>query len=106
MKDIKFRITKAEKGAAFAVIVVPKARKNEIVGLHGDAIKIRIAAPAEKGKANEELLSFLAEKLGVKKEQLEIVAGANSRNKLISVTGIEPAEVEKLILPPRGASGK
>lgn len=98
MKDIKFRITKAEKGAAFAVIVVPKARKNEVVGLHGDAIKIKIAASAEKGQANEELLSFLAEKLGVKREQLEIVAGTNSRNKLISVTGMEPAEVENRLL--------
>ncbi len=98
MRDIKFRITKAETGAAFAVVVVPRARKTEIVGRHGDAIKIRVAAPPEKGQANEELLSFLAQKLGVKREQLEIVAGASSRNKVISVTGLEPAEVERRLL--------
>ena len=99
MREIKFRITKVEKGAAFAVIVVPRARKTEIVGRQGDAIKIRVAAPPEKGKANEELLSFLAEKLGVKREQLEIVGGSSSRNKVISVIGMEPDEVEKKLLP-------
>ncbi|MCS7286765.1 MAG: DUF167 domain-containing protein [Anaerolineae bacterium] len=98
MRKIRFRITKAEKGAAFAVTVVPKAKRNEIVGRYGDAIKVKIAAPPEEGRANEELLSFLAEKLGVKREQLEIVAGASSRNKIISVTGMEPAEVEKKLL--------
>ncbi len=98
VRDIKFRITKAEKGAAFTVVVVPGAKRTEIVGRYGDAIKIKVAAPPEKGKANEELLNFLAEKLEVKKEQLEIVAGASSRKKLVSVTGMEPVEVEKKLL--------
>jgi len=98
VRDIKFRITKAEKGAAFAVIVVPRAKRTEIVGRQGEAIKIKVAAPPEMGKANEELLNFLADKLEVRKEQLEIVAGTSSRKKLVSVTGMEPAEVEKKLL--------
>ncbi len=98
MRKIKFRITKAEKGAAFVVTVVPRAKQTEIVGRHGDALKVKVTALPDEERANEELLSFLAEKLGVKKEQLEIVAGASSSNKIISVTGMEPAEVEKRLL--------
>jgi len=97
-RPIRFRITKAERGSAFTVVVVPKAKRNEIVGRYGEAVKIRISAPPEKGKANEELLKFLAEKLGVKEDRLEIVAGASSRNKVIAVLGMEPQEVEEKLL--------
>jgi len=98
VKKREFRITRAEGGTAFAVTVVPRAKRNEIVGRHGEAIKIRIAAPAEKGKANRALLRFLARKLGVKQSQLEIVAGDTSRKKLVSVIGLTPQEVEEKLL--------
>ena len=98
MKKIEFKITGAERGAAFVVTLVSKASKTEIVGRHGDAIKIKVTAPPEKGKANEQLLELLAEKLGVSKGQLEIVAGAKSRHKIISVTGVTPQEVEEKLL--------
>ncbi|RLC82736.1 MAG: YggU family protein [Chloroflexi bacterium] len=98
MKKIKFHITKAERGAAFTVVVIPRAKRNEIVGRYGDAIKVKIAAPPEKGKANKELISFLSEKLGVEKSRLEIVAGATSRSKVVSVIGMSPQEVEERLL--------
>jgi len=91
-------IRKSEGGAAFAVHVVPRASKDEVVGVHGNAIKIRLTAPPVEGAANASLLKFLAKKLGVSKRQLDIVAGEASRQKLIAVTGMLPAEVEAKLL--------
>lgn len=94
----EFKITDAKKGSAFSVHVVPRARKNEIVGRLGDAIKVRLTAPPVEGKANEALVAFLAEQLDVQESQVEIVAGKTSRNKMVSVIGLSPAEVEKRLL--------
>lgn len=94
----EFKITDAQKGAAFPVRVVPRASKNEVAGQVGEAIKVRLAAPPVEGKANEALIAFLAEKLGVRKSQVEIVAGETSQNKMVCVLGLSPAEVEKRLL--------
>lgn len=94
----KFEITDAQPGAAFAVRVVPRASKNEIAGRVGDAIKVRLTAPPVDGKANQALVAFLAQKLGVRKNQVEIVAGETSRNKVVCVLGLSPAEVEERLL--------
>ena len=94
----EFKITDAKKGAAFAVRVVPRAKKSEIAGQVGEAIKVRLTAPPVDGKANEALIALLAEKLGVGKSQVEIVAGATSRNKMVCVLGLTPAEVEARLL--------
>jgi hypothetical protein len=94
----EFKITNAKRGAAFTVHVVPRARKNEIAGQMGDAIKVRLTAPPVEGKANKALIAFLADQLGVRKSQVEIVAGETSRNKVISVVGLSPVEVEERLL--------
>jgi len=65
----------------------PGARKSEIVGLHGDALKVRIAAPAVDNKANAALIEFLSETLGVSKSAISIRHGATSRRKVVEVTG-------------------
>ncbi|MEW5958910.1 MAG: DUF167 domain-containing protein [Chloroflexota bacterium] len=98
MKDREFKITKAEEGAAFAVHVVPKCPKNEVVGKHGDALKVRLAATSVSGLANDTLLDFLAGKLGVERASLEIAAGKTSAEKMIVVLGITPLEVESRLL--------
>ena len=98
MLDREFKITKAEEGAAFAVHVVPKSIKNEVVGKHGDALKIRLAATSARGTANNTLLNFLAEKLGVDQENIEIAAGLNSAEKMVVVVGLTPGEVEGRLL--------
>ena len=98
MRDIKFNITKAEEGAAFAVHVVPKAPKNEVVGKHGDALKIHLTSTTVGGTANDNLINFVAEKLSLKREKVEIVAGLNSAEKMVIVVGISPVEVEDLLL--------
>jgi hypothetical protein len=98
MREREFKITNAEEGAAFAVHVVPKSAKNEVVGKHGDALKIHLTSSSAGGTANETLLKFLADKLRVERVKLEIVAGLTSAEKMVIVVGITPAAVEERLL--------
>ena len=93
-REIEFRISSAEGGAAFPVRVVPRASKNEISGRQGEAVKIRLAAPPVEGAANQALIDFLAEILEVRKRQIEILSGHASRDKLVCVVGLMPHEIE------------
>ena len=99
-RDIKFKITKAEEGAAFVVHVVPKSKKNEIAGRYsqGDALKVRLTAKSTGDTANEALLNILSEKLKVNRQQVEIAAGLASAEKMIVVLGITPTQVESRLL--------
>ncbi len=67
--------------------VQPGARRTEVVGPHGDALKLRLAAPPLEGKANAELIRFLAEALGVSPRAVTLVAGNASRRKRVAVAG-------------------
>jgi len=87
-------IQKADDGVIFKIKVQPGAARNEIVGVQGDTLKIKIGAPAVKEKANKALIDFLAGKLGVKKSKVEIVSGHTSRIKKIKVLG-EGGKIEK-----------
>lgn len=91
----QLKITEVEGGVTFAVRVVPRASRNEIVGVQGDALKVRLTAPPVEGRANEALIAFLAERLSVRKSQVEIVAGATSRRKVLRVIGLSLQEVEE-----------
>ena len=85
------------EGVSFAVKVVPRGKRNEIVGVEGDALKVRLTAPPVEGKANAALVEFLAEVLGVRRANVEIVAGETSRRKIVRVCGVEVEAVrEKL----------
>ena len=79
------------------VRVVPNAKRSEVVGLCGEAIKIKIQAPAQEGKANAALLEFLAEKLGVPTRQVTLVAGEKSRDKIVAIEGIEETDARQLL---------
>ncbi len=98
MRDREFKITKAEEGAAFAVHVVPKAAKNEVVGKHGDALKIHLTSNSVGGIANDTLITFISERLNVKRDSVEIAAGLTSSEKMVIVVGLPPAKVEDLLL--------
>src|ERR1700682_707318 len=65
----------------------PGAKRTEVCGLHGDALKIRVAAPALEDRANDALLEFLASELGVAKRCVMIVSGGKSRDKRIDIRG-------------------
>jgi uncharacterized protein len=71
-----------------AVKVLPNARNNEIAGFSNDVLRIKIAAPPDKGKANKELIGFLSDVLGLKKDSFAILRGQTDHNKLISIKGI------------------
>ncbi|MGA8864209.1 MAG: DUF167 domain-containing protein [Gallionella sp.] len=72
--------------------VQPGAKRSEIVGLHGEALKIRLAAQPVEGRANDALLKYIAEMFGVPLRNAELKQGGQSRHKVVAVTGsaIEP----------------
>jgi uncharacterized protein (TIGR00251 family) len=67
--------------------IQPGAKKTEFAGLHGDALKIRLAAPPVDGKANEALVKFIAETLKLPKSAVNLKSGQTSRRKVLEVTG-------------------
>ena len=67
--------------------VQPGAKRSEISGLHGDALKLKLAAPPIEGRANEALLRFIADLFGVPLRQVELKQGAQSRHKVMAITG-------------------
>ena len=84
---------RSEGGAAVLNLhIQPGAKKTTVAGLHGDALKIRLAAPPVDGKANACLIEFLAGRLGVAKSCIELVSGASSRAKRVRIEGVD-AEV-------------
>jgi uncharacterized protein (TIGR00251 family) len=72
-------------GWTLALHVQPGAKRSGAAGLHGDRLKIRIAAPALDGRANEALIAFVADALGVPKRSVRVVAGGRSRDKIVAV---------------------
>jgi uncharacterized protein (TIGR00251 family) len=70
------------------ILVQPRASRSEIVGPHGDALKVRLAAPPVDGAANEELVRLLAKELDVPRGNIEIVSGFTSRRKTVRVSGV------------------
>ena len=81
-----------------AVHVVPRSRRTEVAGEHGDAIRIRIAAPPTDGAANEALVQFLSERLGVPRRDVAITSGATARRKVVVVAGKSAVDIRHLLL--------
>ena len=73
---------------ALDIHVQPRAKQTEVVGWHGDAIKIRVAAPPVDGAANDALVRFLAELLGVPRTAVTVVGGATGRRKRVAIEGV------------------
>lgn len=91
----EFEITDARRGAAFGVRVVTGADEVAIVGMFPDgSLQIHLTEPLDMGRADAQLIAFLAEQLAVDPSRVAIVAGAGGPNKLISVEGVSPATVD------------
>ncbi len=75
--------------------VQPGAKRSGIAGLHGEALKLRLAAPPIEGRANEALLKFIAKLFGVPVRQVELRQGGQSRHKVVAVSGsaIDPEDL-------------
>jgi hypothetical protein len=94
---VNLKVEQKNDGVIFGVKVVPGSSRTALAGLLGDLLKIKVAAPPEKGKANKCLVEFLAKQLGIKKKQISIVAGQTSPVKMVQVAGISiEALLEKL----------
>lgn len=78
------------QGYLLKLHVVPGARKTAVAGLHGDRLKIKVAAPPEKGRANDELLEFLARSLKLPRQAVQLTSGASSRAKVVAVHDLSP----------------
>jgi len=85
MNGLMVRDTKA--GAVLSVHIQPKASTTECVGIHGDALKIRVAAPPVDGAANDELIRFLARRLSIPSTSVQIHSGACGRHKRVLIKG-------------------
>jgi uncharacterized protein (TIGR00251 family) len=90
-----------DAAVVLAVHVVPKASRSEIVGVEGETLKVRVAAPPTRGRANKELIRLLATALGVSKSQVEIVSGEKARRKRVRVHGVSSSTVLALLRSER-----
>ena len=86
-------------GCTVSVRVQPGAKKDAVVGPHGGAMKIALSAPPVDGKANEALIAFVAERVGLPRARVSLVSGMTSRSKVLRVTGKSAAEVRAALSP-------
>ena len=81
------------EGCVVSVRVQPGARRNMIVGRQGEALKVAVTAPPDKGRANASLVLVLADALGLKRSQVELIAGETSRAKKVLMRDVTAAEL-------------
>jgi uncharacterized protein (TIGR00251 family) len=81
-------------GVPGRLLVVPGASRSEITGRHGDAVKVRVAAPPEGGKANRAVVALIRKVTGCK---THLVSGAGSRTKVVSIDDIDPVTAARLL---------
>ena len=94
-----FHLHDGKKGAALAIRVTPRASRNEIVEILSDGtVRIRLTAPPVEDKANQALVKYLADILGIAPSRIEIVAGATGRDKLVSILDMDAEDVHQIIL--------
>ena len=89
-----------EKGGAVVlrVLVQPRASKNELAGVHGDCLKIRVTSPPVEDQANKKLCAFLSKLIGVGKKQVEVVGGHKTRVKKVMISNTSMDEVRKKLI--------
>jgi uncharacterized protein (TIGR00251 family) len=90
-------VTEGKEGCTFQVRVLPRSRRDQVVGLHGDALKVRLVTPPVRGKANRALRELLAERLGISPSAVEVLSGHTSRQKRVRVKGVSADAIRALI---------
>jgi uncharacterized protein (TIGR00251 family) len=81
-----------------SLYVQPRASRNELAGLHGEALKLRLTTPPVDGKANKAVISFLAKLLKIPKSAILIKSGQQSRSKKIVLSGVDEAQVRRALI--------
>lgn len=101
-----FAVRAEAGGVCFDVVVVPRASRSQVVGVHAGSLKIALAAPPVDGEANAALCELLAKLLRVPKRSVQLQRGARSKHKTVSVEGVDVSEVlERLGLGDAAKSG-
>lgn len=93
--DVAALFDVARDGVVLRVVVQPGAGGDAVVGVHGDALRLRVSAPPVSGRANEAVVSLLAGALGVAPGLLQITSGATGRRKRVKVRGLDPTEARR-----------
>ena len=88
-------VQESAKGVAFAIKVQPRARKNAIIGVVGDIVKLALTAPPVDGRANQAVIEFLAELFEIPRASVTIASGETSRNKVVRIAGMSKQAVER-----------
>ena len=84
-------------GVTLQVFVQPGASRTAVCGMHGDAVKVRVAAAPEKGAANRALSAYFADKMGVRRTSVRIVRGTTSRRKTVRIDGVLEDDVRRAL---------
>lgn len=82
-------------GLRLRIHAQPGAKRSETAGWHGESLKIRLHAPPVEGKANDELIRFLAKLLGCRRQQITLVSGETSREKVVVIEGLAEGDVRR-----------
>jgi uncharacterized protein len=91
------RVQATATGVRVSVRVQPRASSNELAGLYGDALKVRLTAPPVDGAANEALVELLAGTFGIPVRAVTIVAGGSSRTKVVELQGVSEDRIRRLV---------
>lgn len=86
--DLQQVLQQSSDGVILKVYVQPKARKDQIVGLHGDRLKVAVTEPPDKGKANEAVIQLIASTLRIAASDVELLRGQTSRQKDVLIQGV------------------
>lgn len=88
-------IQESPRGVTLSLYIQPNASKNEIIGPHNGALKVKIKAPPVEGQANKELIHFLAKCLQVQKRQIEILRGESGRQKQVFIADVTAEQIRR-----------
>ena len=97
MTEVSDLYDDSPEGIILRIHVQPGAGRSAVVGRHGDALKVRVAAPPVEGRANEAARRLVAEALGVSESDVELISGQSSRTKRVRLNGLDAEEGEKRI---------
>ena len=84
-----------ESGVLLRLSVQPRARRDEVLGVHGDRIRVRLTSPPVDNAANKSLTQFIAARLGVRRAQVSVVSVLCNRRKSVLVEGVELDAVKR-----------
>lgn len=90
-------LRRSPAGVTVDLYVQPRASKNEIVGVQGEELKVRLTSPPVEGEANKLCVEFIAKRLGVPKSAVELAAGDRSRHKRLLISGATEEEVRRAL---------